>query len=450
MSREGATAPVSPGDRVELEVTELAWGGAGVGRVAGGFVVFVEGALAGERVVARVGKVRRSHAEARCETILRPSPDRATPPCAHFGVCGGCDLQHLDRAAQTAVRLPQIAALLERIAGCDRGLVGGTVAPEGDGPYRFRMDFDHGPGPDGTPAIGLHRRDAPGVIEAVRECVIFPEAGNRARDGIDAALRAADPAVEVTRVSIQVDPAGPRVLVLLGLASAPGPAARALAQQILAGHREIVGVAGTWTPGGRGRPRTITLAGRDYLEIQVGEDHLRVPAGAFFQPNTHGWRVLRQQAIDLIDPRPADRILELYCGVGFFTLPLARRAATVVAVEGQRAAVVAARDNLARAGFAGARVIGRDVAAAVPALLRKETFDAVLVDPPRAGLPPQAARLLARARIGRLVYVACDPGTLARDLAILATPRGLRVTRAVPIDLFPHSHHVECVVRLDR
>jgi 23S rRNA (uracil1939-C5)-methyltransferase len=449
MNGDRGPAPVRSGDRLELEITDLAWGGVGVGRIAGGFVILVQGALAGERVAARVGRVRRAHAEARCEAILRASPDRVEPPCAHYDVCGGCDLQHLAPVAQTASRRRQVGALLERIAGCAPGLVQEAVPAEGSGPYRFRMDFDRGMGPEGSPILGLHRRGAPTALEPVRECAILAAEGNHARDAIEAALRDAVPPAQVARVSIQVDPGGPRVLATLVLEAAPGPEIRDLARWIVDRNPGIAGVVGVWTPGAHGRPRTITLAGRDYLEIQVEEDRLRVPAGAFFQPNARGWRILRRQTIDLVDPGPADRILELYCGVGFFTLPLARRAATVAAVEGQRAAVLAARGNLARAGLVNARVVARDVAAAVPALLREGKFDAVLVDPPRAGLPGATARLLARSGIGRIIYVSCDPGTLARDLAILAGPDRYRVSRVVPIDLFPHSHHVECVARLD-
>jgi 23S rRNA (uracil1939-C5)-methyltransferase len=194
----------------------------------------------------------------------------------------------------------------------------------------------------------------------------------------------------------------------------------------------------------------VTLAGRDFVEIEVEGDRLRVPAGAFFQPNTHGWTLLRQQVIDLLEPQRSDRILELYCGVGFFTLPVARRASAVVAVEGLRSAVAAVRDNLARSGMVNVQVVGREVASATPGLLRNRSFDAVLIDPPRAGLARRTAELLLRAPVGRLVYVSCDPGTLARDLKILTSRGGFRAGRVVPVDLFPHTHHVECVARLDR
>ncbi len=443
-------APVGAGDLVELELTDLAWGGAGVGRTPDGFVVFVEGGLAGERVRARIRRVRRGHAEAGCEAVLRPSPDRSVPPCRHYGACGGCDLQHLGLAAQSAMRRGQVAALLERIAGCEPETIAPTIVVEGSGPYRFRMDFDRGPGPDGTPVLGLHRRGEPAVLEPVPDCLILPEAGNRVREGIEAALGAREIPIAVKRVSIQVTPEAAEILITLALDVAPGPAMRALAVDLMAGFPVVVGVVGTWSPVAEGRPRFLTLAGRDFLEVEVDGDRLRVPAGAFFQPNVRGWSILRKLAIDLLDPQAADRVLELYCGVGFFTLPLARRAADVVAVEGMRSAVAATRDALARHGLTNTRLVGREVAGVLPALLRDREFDSVLVDPPRAGLADRSARLLSEARIRRIVYVSCDPGTLARDLKTLVSTGGFRVTRVVPIDLFPHTHHVECVAQLDR
>lgn len=450
MSATREMAPVRPGEVLDLEVTDLAWGGLGVGRTSGGFVVFVEGGLAGERVRARIGRVRRGHAEARCEQVLRASPDRVVPPCRHYGTCGGCDLQHLDRPAQTAARRGQVAALLQRIAGCSPDLVGDTVAVEGAGPYRFRMDFDRGPGPDGSPVLGLHRIGDPAVLEPVRDCLVLPEPGNRVRDRIDATLRGFDPPVAVSRVSIQAAPGGSEILVTLALDSPPAPVARELAREILSGNLGVIGVVGTWSPGRDARPRFITLAGRDFLEIEVEADRLRVPSGAFFQPNTRGWVLLRRQVIDLLEPQVSDRILELYCGVGFFTLPVARRAAAVVAVEGLRAAVAAVRDNLARSGLDNVQVVGREVASAIPDLFRGRKFDAVLIDPPRAGLARRTAEFLSRVPVGRMVYVSCDPGTLARDLKILTSRGGFRAGRVVPVDLFPHTHHVECVARLDR
>ena len=192
------------------------------------------------------------------------------------------------------------------------------------------------------------------------------------------------------------------------------------------------------------------LHGRDHLFEEVDGDRFKIPAGAFFQPNVTAWSRLRAVVAEELAPGPDDTILELYCGVGFFTLPLARRSGRIVALDSSREAVGAARDNAARAGIANARFLCRDAQDALPGLLAEDRFDAVLVDPPRTGLPPRAAATMARAAAARLLYVSCDPATLARDLRILVRDGRWRVKSIVPLDLFPQTHHVECVARLDR
>jgi 23S rRNA (uracil1939-C5)-methyltransferase len=190
--------------------------------------------------------------------------------------------------------------------------------------------------------------------------------------------------------------------------------------------------------------------GRDHLFEEVGGDRLLVPAGAFFQPNVYALERLRREAVDLLNPRPDESILELYCGVGFLTLELARRSGAVLAVEGSREALAAARRNVAAAGIENARFLCGEVSEAMPDLLRRGGWGALLVDPPRSGLPPDVAAGLVRSGPRRLVYVSCDPGTLARDVGLLSSQDGFRVKSVVPLDLFPQTHHVECVALLAR
>ncbi len=178
-------------------------------------------------------------------------------------------------------------------------------------------------------------------------------------------------------------------------------------------------------------------------------DRLKVPAGAFFQPNAPGAARLRQEALSALDAGAHESILELYCGVGFFTLPVARRALQVTGLDVSREAVAAARDNAARAGLGNTRFLCRDVEESLPDLLRETGPDALLLDPPRAGLPQAAARSIAAAQVARVVYVSCDPATLARDIRLLGEG-GLKLRSVTPLDLFPQTHHLECVARLER
>lgn len=453
----GAVPPAA-GSGVELEIVDLAFGGRGVGRTAAGFVVFVAGALPGEAVRARIDRVRRGYAEATCLEVLRPSPARTAPPCSHYGACGGCDLQHLAPEDQARAKRAQVAALLARVAGCGDAPVREAVTIGAPLAYRFRMDFDWGADAGGAPALGLHRRDRPAEIVPIAECRIQPEAGNAIRNWI--AARAGErglgfrcPAGRrglLRRVAIQVAHRTGEILVTLETGRGETKALACLARDLMRRHAGVVGVVRrTRAEPGRSAQASI-LVGRDHLFEEVDGDRLMVPAGAFFQPNVFGLARLRREAVDLLDPRADEAILELYCGVGFLTLAAARRAGSVLAVEGSREAVAAARHNAARAGIGNARFLCRESSAALPGLLRETDWGALLLDPPRSGLPRGAAGVIARSRLRRLVYVSCDPGTLARDVGLLSLEGGFRLVSVVPLDLFPQTHHVECVALLAR
>jgi 23S rRNA (uracil1939-C5)-methyltransferase len=193
---------------------------------------------------------------------------------------------------------------------------------------------------------------------------------------------------------------------------------------------------------------TSILAGRDSLNEELEGDRWRIPSEAFFQPNPAGSLIVRRHALTACRLRPGAALLELYAGVGFFTVAAARAGARIVAVEGVAPACEAGRENTRSFG-AACRFVHEDVATALPALLSGD-WDAVLLDPPRSGLAPGATRALAAARAPRLVYVSCDPGTLARDLGGLVGAAGWSLGEVVPFDLFPQTQHVEVVAVLER
>lgn len=457
-SGEPGAAPLSTGDELDLEVVDLAFGGRGVGRTAAGIVVFVAGGLPGEAVRARVDRVRKGYAEATCVEVLRPSAARIAPPCRHYGSCGGCDLQHLAPEEQARAKRGQVAALLARVAGCAEPPVGEAVTVGEPLGYRFRMDFDWGADAAGVTALGLHRRERPSEIVPITECRIEPDAGNAVRNWI--AEQAAERGLgcsgragsrgPLRRVGIQSARATGEILVTLESVRGDPKALAGLARDLMRRHAAVVGVVRR-TASGPGRSmQTTVLVGRDHLFEEVGGDRLMIPAGAFFQPNVFGLERLRRETVELLEPSPGESILELYCGVGFLTLEMARRSGSVLAVEGSREAVAAARHNAARAGIGNARFLCRDISAGLPELLRRTDWDALLVDPPRSGLPPGAAAGILRSRLRRMVYVSCDPGTLARDVRLLSSEGGFLVKRVVPLDLFPQTHHVECVALLAR
>jgi len=444
-----------PGTETVVEIVDLAVGGRGVARV-GGFVLFVEGGLTGETARVRVERVRRGFAEGKAVEILRPAPERVEPPCSHYELCGGCDLQHLDVAAQARAKRSQVEALLLRIAGLkDVDVPPAVTSPEPFG-YRFRMDFDWRPSGDGA-VLGLHRRGRSDAVVPIRQCLLTSDVVNQIlawlpREATARRLTPFDPRRArglLRRVSIQEARGTGELLVTLETGRGDPPALADLAAAMTRKFPRTVGVV-RLERGRDGRPAGGSiLSGRDFLYEDLEGDRFKIPAEAFFQPNPGGSLALRRHAVQALDLSGGSSLLELYCGVGFLTLAAARIAARVVAVEGSAVACAAARDNAALAGASHCRFVSSEVAAALPGLLMDD-WEAVLLDPPRVGLPREAAEALAKGGARRIVYVSCDPATLARDLSILERPGGYRTRRVAPFDLFPQTHHIECVAELER
>jgi 23S rRNA (uracil1939-C5)-methyltransferase len=451
-----AVPPIRVGDEVTLEIADLAYGGKGVARISG-FVVFVNQALPGEVARARVVRLRPGYAEAKRLEIVTASPRRIEPPCRHFGVCGGCDLQHLSRADQADAKRRQVMALLMRVAGVSDPSVGEVLLAGDPFHYRFRIDYDFGPGPGGSPRLGLHRSGRPGEIVPVETCLLVPETADRIRgflerrtvdEGSGLRMRTGG-RVFLRRAGIQMARATGEILVTLETRRGNPPALVKLARDLGRAFPRIVGVVRREFDRQDRFVEESILQGRDHLFEVVDGDLLKIPAGAFFQPNATAWSILRRVVMEALEASSDQSILELYCGVGFFTLPAARQSKQVIALDASRAAIAAARVNAASAGIGNVRLLCGDVEEDVGDLLEETRHDAILIDPPRAGLPRAVAHALARGSARHIVYVSCDPATLARDLRILLGDGRYGLRSVVPLDLFPQTHHVECVARLD-
>jgi 23S rRNA (uracil1939-C5)-methyltransferase len=375
---------LAAGQVVELAIDRLAYGGDGVAR-HDGVVVFVPFTAPGERVRARVTEVRKRFARAALEDVLVPSPERRAPPCRYFGACGGCQLQHLTEAAQREAKVGFVRDALRRIGGADWSGPLPMLAADGFG-YRLRARLAARGG-----RLGYHRADSHEVVDVERCPLLVP--------ALDQALAAA----RAARVPL------PRELVLAagddGVAAAPA------------------------LPG---------LPDRE-LRRRVGAHGYRLAAGAFFQANAQLLEALVAAAV----PEGGGALaLDLFAGVGLFTLPLAQRFARVVAIEADPAAVELLRANAP----ANVEVVAADAAVWLARASFAEPPDLALLDPPRAGAAG-VLPALAAARARRIAYVACDPATCARDLAPLLAG-GWRLQSVTALDLFPQTFHVETVVHL--
>jgi len=443
------------GQEIDLTVDALAYGGRGVAR-HGELVVFVSRALPGDRVRARVTKLKRRHAEARTIELLEPGPGRVEPRCAHFGVCGGCAWQDLDYAEQVRHKATQVDDALRRLGRLEVALEPIVPAAEQYG-YRNKLEYSWSAGPDG-PSLGFHRAGRWDELVPVETCHIASPAGNDVRRAFERWARAGGLAVydgstgEGYLRHLVVREGAHTGQLLAMLVTAPGAVPQADALEALM-PEGVVGVAHAVNPGvaeATAGLESVPLFGADRYEELVGGLRLAVTAGAFMQTNTVMSERLYELAIEYAALSEADVAWDLYCGAGAIGLLAARSAGRVFGIEIAEESVARARENAERNGISNIEFIAGDVAKSIaPLLERAPRPDVVFVDPPRAGLTPKALKRLLELAPERIVYVSCNPTTLAPNARTLVDG-GYTVERARPVDMFPHTPHIECVALLHR
>ena len=459
--------PPRPGDTVDLDIATLAYGGQGVARVDD-FVVFVRGAVPGDRVRARVTRRKKSYAEARVLELLAPSPRRVAPSCGHAADCGGCEWQTLEYAAQLEFKQQQVVESLLRLGHLDGYRLEPIRGMADPWRYRNKMEFSFaGDGRDGL-LLGLHRRGSWREIVETTDCHLASARMNRARHAVAEACRglslppfSRDGDGGLLRHLVVRESQSTGDLLLNLFVSARFPQEAALAERVAAASAcTSFGVTVNATPAdaavGDG-PHM--LLGPSFLRERLAGVELRVPATAFLQTNSAMCEELYAVALRLASPDAARPAVDLYCGLGSLSLPLARLCTAVQAVEIQAQAVTAARENALLNGIANVAFHARDVRPLLkfpphPTLDAARTDDGarpsvVLVDPPRAGLARKALQRAAALGAERFVYVSCNPTTLAGNGAELAE-LGYRLERVAPVDMFPQTHHVETVALFAR
>lgn len=440
---------------MELTIEQPAFGGAGLARHEG-LVVFVEGGLPGSRVSARVVRQDKSCLRAVAVEVLTPSPHAAEPFCPHFGTCGGCTWQDATYAAQLAWKRDIVREQLRRLGGMDAD-VADTVPSPDERFYRNKMEFSFGGGPGGTLALGLRERHNPGRVLDIGTCFLMPEPAipivNAVRE-MAAALQLppyfAKTGTGVWRhlVLRRSESTGRWLAQIIVGPTAPFKRLRNFGENLLGRFGELAGVVldvrRDRSDFAIAEHRAFT-AGEESLEETLDGITLRISAEAFFQTNTKAAAGLYAKAAGAARLTGDETVWDLYCGAGGLSLFLAREAAKVTGYELSEAAVEDARANAALNGLANCSFVAGDLKDAVAKA--KSRPGVVVLDPPRAGLHPDTAAALLKAGAPRMVYVSCNPSTLARDLGRLS--RAYRVAAVTPVDLFPHTPHIECVAELE-
>jgi 23S rRNA (uracil1939-C5)-methyltransferase len=409
------TPPLDRGQRLELTLTEHAYGGESLGRDPSGRPVFVPYVLPGERVVVEVTEAHPTWARGRPLDLLQSSPGRLAPRCRHFTHCGGCHYQHMTYEAQLRAKTAILSTQLARLAGLADPPVRPIVAAPDPWNYRNHVQF----GVDPAGRVTLQAAGA-GRSFRVEECHL-PEpaiAGLWPRLDLPSGL-------PVERVSLRAGSGGDALIAFHGA----GPPAIELESSTEA---SVV-----WL----GEDELVVLAGDGSIEISVHSRTFSVSAGSFFQVHTALLAPLVDLVLEALAVRPGEVVYDLYAGVGLFSAFLADAGATVLAVEESPSACADFERNLADLE---ASLFASTVEQALPILPSRP--DAALVDPPRAGLSQEALVALVDRAPHRLVYVSCDPSTLARDARRLGLA-GYALDHITPIDLFPQTFHIESVSR---
>ncbi len=460
-------------DIIELTIESTGFEGKSIARVDG-YVIFVEGAIAGDRVKAKVYKNKKKYAEANVVEILSPSPHRTAPRCTHFGTCGGCKWQHVAYETQLAYKQQHVIDALERIGGF-RGLpVLPIIGSRDQFYYRNKLEFSFSPKPWRTTmdreqfaqgpelALGFHVPQRWDKVLNIDECFLQSEISS----GILTAVRAFaqkhnipayDPETEsgyfrnlVIREGKQT---GDIMVNLVTFEDSPEVMER-LTAELRSLFPSITTVVNNVTK------KKSQVAVGEYEKVywgngtiidRLGKFHFEISPNSFFQTNTTQTERLYTVAKEFADLRPADVMYDLYCGTGSIGIFFSDSVRQVVGIELAESSIRNARKNAERNNITNCEFFAGDL----KDRLTKDTAwkdqfaapDVIVVDPPRSGMHPKAVEELGKMNVPRLVYISCNPATLARDLQQLVKD-GYVIDAVQPVDMFPHTYHIECVVKL--
>jgi 23S rRNA (uracil1939-C5)-methyltransferase len=463
---------VSQGAEVDLAIDKIAFGGKALGRVDG-FVVFVDHAIPGQTVRVRITRKKSQFAEARVVEVLAQSPAYTPPFCRHFGVCGGCQWQDLAYTEQLHWKRTQVQECLRHLGGLNPGIIRPTVASPEQRYYRNKMGFTFAPGfgdpaggknsPRGACALGLHGEGPSHRIFNLEHCFLqspqSPAMVQEVRGWCrTSGLAAYNPKSQRGFWRFLVLREGKRTgqtLVHLITTDQGDPGAvEALAANLKARFPSITTLVhsrrrhkGQIASGESSR----TLWGPGYIEEQLGPLRLRISPHSFFQINTLATEGLYSAISRLGELSGRETVWDLYCGAGSIALSLASQAGRVTGFELVPEAVNDAYVNSRLNGVDNCQFLAGDLKERIQATLQDASQprpEVVITDPPRAGMHPQVVKALQELLPRRIIYVSCNPATLARDLALLQDQYD--ILEVQPFDLFPHTAHSECVVRLER
>lgn len=453
-------APVKEGQIVELSIDAQGVNGEGIGKVDG-FAVFIAGAVKGDFVRARITKVNHSYAFGRLVRILEPSPFRVDAPCKIFGRCGGCNLMHVAYEEQLEFKRRRVADCLQRIGGFEDTEVFPTLGMESPWRYRNKMQMPVGRDADGQLIAGFYAPRSHRIVP-VGDCLVGGEAGAGACAAVLEYMKQCDiePYCEeshsgvVRHIFVRHSARTGQVMVVVVANALHLVHTEVLVNLLRQGVKGLVSVIHNInmerTNLVLGR-HNVTLWGEDRIEDVLDGFQFRISPASFYQVNTVQTQRLYQKAVEFAELSGGETVFDLYCGIGTISLLMAREAGKVIGVEIVEDAVEDAKANASRNHVSNACFYAGAAEEVVPRLYELgERADVVVLDPPRKGADEVTLRTVIAMRPRRIVYVSCNPATLARDARLLADEGGYRIRRVQPVDMFAHTTHVECVMLMSK
>jgi 23S rRNA (uracil1939-C5)-methyltransferase len=470
-------------DIIELEIDDLGREGNGIGRI-NDFVIFVKNSVPGDKIKAVIKKVRKNYAEAVPSILISPSLHRIEPECSHFGTCNGCKMQNLKYDYQLLIKRQIVKNAFERIGGFADQEVPEVLGSDHIYNYRNKIEFSFSnnkwlteedldrKSADKTFAVGFHMPNFIDKVLDVKECFLQSELSNKILNFTRDFFKLRDESIYTTKThtgylrylvirqsarrgEVSLKRTNPTDLMVNLITSTENEQLMreycSVIQQEIPEITTLVNTISTTKAQVAQGDYSLIIFGNGYIEEKLGEYTFKITPNSFFQTNTRQAQKLFDTLLNISEFKQNEKILDLYCGTGAISIYISKFAEKVTGIELNKGSIDIAKENAKLNNIKNCEFTSNDVKeylAAIPANAGISLFDTIILDPPRSGLHPKASEYLLKLEPKKILYVSCNPSTQARDIKMLAEKYS--ITKMQPVDMFPHTFHIENVVRLDR
>lgn len=449
--------PVVNGQIIKLEIKGITHQGWGVGRIEG-FAIFVPNALPGEMVQARIKQVKKSFAMADVVEIMESSAKRVDPPCAVYDSCGGCQIQHANYKEQLEIKHNLVVDNLTRIGKLSDVTVHPVIGMDEPWAYRNNVQF-HLESKNEEVEIGFYR---PGThqLVSVEQCHLLPDIFNEIKNYLKGALKKFAVPIHIPKkmvglqhVVLRISRATGEIIIVLVTSEKKLGGIKKLVTNMMEKFPQIVSVVQNINTRNTSEvfgDKWYLLEGKEWIEDKIGENVFSISPASFAQVNPVQTEKLYAKALEYAELKGHEQVIDVYCGMGTIALSWARKAEKVFGIEEVKEAVKDAKNNATLNNISNIEFFAGKAEKVLPKMVAEGiTAHVIVVDPPRKGCDPAVLEAMVKMNPEKIVYVSCDPGTLARDLRLL-NEKGYKALEIQPVDMFPQTGHVETVVLMSR